>query len=1062
RFEIKPEPGEQAVTLHLVAHDYSGATSGDAATKANVVWHRPRLERAGQPPRMLADYAEFAKDFELDYAALFAGSSRYLAASREAAHQPTVPLTDIAKRHGIDADWLRRWTETLDVRPLGDDGSPSRSAREPGRTVAAVPLESLDTKSPPNNERPTINGWQPAGAELPIVISNSGDETLHVPGRIGPHQVAMHPTPQQFVAAVWTSPIAGRVRIEATIAHAHPACGNGVAWWLELRRPQRAAVLAEGVLDLGKQTQAAVDEFNVAKGDAVLLAVDARDANHVCDLTEVAFQISAVGEDNTENSRVWNLAADVANNIQAGNPHADRFGNADVWRFVRGPAREVKSVETGPSIPADSIVGRWRAAAADPRRSDEAATLARQVESLLAGSRPAEDNAANRAAYDYLLSLDGPLLGGIEIARLAALARETSATANKNDAAPFALPRDRFVASENGNTDRLSLATRIGETLAIRLPATLFRDHVFIVEATVGPPQSARVVRCEVRMSPPDAGEPWDGQSPWLTSGDTATERLERGLADFRRLFPWFICYPHVIPLDEVVCLKTFHREDQPLIDLFLSDEQTAEIDRLWDNHRFISKFPVVENEYLPLFIGFVTQDQPKELLDYFESQREPFRQRAEAFEREFDAAAPMQLERLAEFAARAYRRPLTDVEAAELRSLYQTLRSKGVAHDEAFRGVLARVLVSPSFLFHLEQHPPGDQPQPVSDWELASRLSYFLWSSLPDDELRELAAAGRLHEPDVLAAQTRRMLTDDRVRALAVEFGTQWIHVRGFDQMNEKNERLFPTFNAELRTAMNEESVRFFQYLFQQDQPITHIVDADFAMLNETMARHYGIPDVAGDHWRRVDGVRAFGRGGILGLASVQSKQAGASRTSPVLRGNWVVETLLGERLPRPPANVPPLPEEETGNDGLTMRQLVEKHVRVESCANCHRRIDPFGFALERYDAIGRLRETDLGGLPVDSQVTLRDGTRFDGIDGLRDYLLGAKRDVFVRLFCRRLLGYALARETKLSDQPLIEEMVASLEQHDGRLSAAVRTIVQSPQFRMIRSQDQTEESPR
>lgn len=294
-------------------------------------------------------------------------------------------------------------------------------------------------------------------------------------------------------------------------------------------------------------------------------------------------------------------------------------------------------------------------------------------------------------------------------------------------------------------------------------------------------------------------------------------------------------------------------------------------------------------------------------------------------------------------------------------------------------------------------------------------------------------------------------MLKDERLRALAVEFGTQWIHVRGFDELKEKNEKLFPTFDANLRAAIYEESIRFFQDLFQNDRPVTRILDADYTFLNETLAKHYGIPGVTGPQWRRVEGVRKYGRGGVLGLASVQAKQAGASRSSPVLRGNWVVETLLGEKLPRPPANVPRLPEEE-GNDGLTMRQQVERHTRAAECATCHVRIDPFGFALENYDSIGRLRVKNPGGPPVDTRARLRDGTEFEGIDGLRTYLLTKKKDVVLRLFCRRLLGYALGRSVTLSDQTLIDEMVAEMDRTEGRLSAAVQAIVRSPQFRMIR----------
>ena len=202
------------------------------------------------------------------------------------------------------------------------------------------------------------------------------------------------------------------------------------------------------------------------------------------------------------------------------------------------------------------------------------------------------------------------------------------------------------------------------------------------------------------------------------------------------------------------------------------------------------------------------------------------------------------------------------------------------------------------------------------------------------------------------------------------------------------------------------------------------------------------------------MEGVRKYGRGGVLGLASVQTKQAGASRTSPVLRGNWVVETLLGEKLPRPPANVPRLPEEE-GDGGRTMRQQVERHTKDAACATCHVRIDPFGFALENYDPIGRLRTKEMGGLAVDAKAKLKDGTQFEGIDGLRTYLLTEKKDTIVRLFCRRLLGYALGRSVTLSDTALLDEMVAELKENNGLLSTAVQAIVRSQQFRMIRGSD-------
>jgi hypothetical protein len=221
---------------------------------------------------------------------------------------------------------------------------------------------------------------------------------------------------------------------------------------------------------------------------------------------------------------------------------------------------------------------------------------------------------------------------------------------------------------------------------------------------------------------------------------------------------------------------------------------------------------------------------------------------------------------------------------------------------------------------------------------------------------------------------------------------------------------------------------------------------------LNEDLARHYGIPNVTGPEWRRVEGVKKFSRGGILAQATTLAKQSGASRTSPILRGNWISEVLLGERLPKPPPGVPPLPDEEAGADDLTVRQLVEKHVSDPDCAICHRRIDPYGFSLEAFDAIGRARDKDLGDRPIDTQVTALDGAHFNGLSGLRNYLLTQRRDAFTRQFCRKLLGYALARTVQLSDDPLLDEIERELAVRDFKVSAAVETIVRSRQFREIR----------
>lgn len=1025
RVAVKPAPGQSEVTLYLTARDANPAATGA------VVWYRPRFEAAGKPTLLLRDYATFGPAFEVEYPSVFGNSAKYLAAVAEAANDPKTSIEVLAKRHGLDAAFLKRWTEVLALGPAAKSADPEQV----GRPVPTVGLQLLDEKTPKNDARPAVNGWKKKGTDLPVLVTNSSDQVAQIPARIPGKGVGVHPLPKEFVAVVWTAPVAASVRVTAKVVHAHPACGNGVAYWLEHRRGNRAAVFAEGAVDLGGEARPAAKTLRVETGDSILLAVDAKDENHVCDMTEIAFTLAEVGGP----GRAWDLAADVATTVHAGNPHADTHGHKDVWSFVRGPSRPLgKGIDS--VIPPASLLGKWREAAADPKRKDEAARLGGQVQALLSGPRPAAEKSPDRVLYDNLVTAESVLFQGVDVGKIA------PPRASKRE---YGLPKDRF-----NKADDASLMGSANAVIEVRLPAALFVGREFVADGRIDA-AGDRAVQFQVRTAPPGPDARWDAKGPVVASPTgPAYQRLVQGHADFRRVFPTFVCFPAVVPVDEVVSLKMFHREDDDLARLFLSDAEKGRLDRLWFEHRFVSRQPVAENDYLPQFIGFVTQDQPKELLNYFEGQRPVFQKRADDFLTDEATAIPKHLDALLEFAGRAYRRPLSEKERADLLGLYQTIRGKGAAHDEAYRGVLARVLVAPAFLFRIEQAPAGKAPGPVNDWELATRLSYFLWASAPDDELRTLSAAGRLRDPKVLSAQTQRMLKDDRLRALAVEFGTQWIHVRGFDDLKEKNERLFPTFTADLRTAIYEESILFFQDLFQADRPVTALLDADATFLNETLAKHYGIPGVVGPQWRRVEGVRKYGRGGLLGLASVQAKEAGASRTSPVLRGNWVVETLLGEKLPRPPANVPQLPAEE-GTDHLTVRQLVEKHAKAPECAVCHVRIDPFGFALEKYDPIGRMRAKDLGGLAVDTRAKLKDGTEFDGIDGLRDYLLTKKREVVVRLFCRRLLGYALGRAVTLSDTALLDEMVAELGKNEGRISAAVQAVVRSPQFRTVRGSE-------
>jgi len=540
-----------------------------------------------------------------------------------------------------------------------------------------------------------------------------------------------------------------------------------------------------------------------------------------------------------------------------------------------------------------------------------------------------------------------------------------------------------------------------------------------------------------------------------VNEGSAARRRMEASMEAFRDLFPAAVCYAQIVPVDEVLTLTLFHREDGHLTRLLTDEAQRARLDRLWEDLHFVSQSPLHQLTALEMLIetfegnGVADRSQHKAI----EPLREPTRQRAEAFRKHLVDAEAKQFDALAAFAGRAYRRPVTTAESSELRGLYQRLRAQDLSHEDAFRRTLARVFVASPFLYRIEKAPESGSSGPVSDWELATRLSYFLWSSEPDEELKATAAKGILRRPAVLRAQARRMLADARVRRLATEFASQWLHIHEFDTQGDKSGKYFPGFE-DLRSDMYEESIRFFTDLFQRDGSLIELLDADHTFLNERMAAFYGLK-ANGEGWRRRDGVRAAGRGGILGFAATLAKQSGASRTSPILRGNWVSEVLLGEKLPRPPKEVPQLPADETATDGLTMRELVTRHTSDPMCASCHRKIDPFGYALEGFDAIGRRRTHDLAGRPVDTRTTLPDGREIDGIDGLRQYLLKTRFDAFLRQFSRKLLGYAFGREVQLSDEPLLAEMKTSLARSRYRSSVLIDMIVESRQFREIRGDE-------
>ncbi|NDE96898.1 MAG: DUF1592 domain-containing protein, partial [Verrucomicrobia bacterium] len=994
----------------------------------------------------LRDVRDAVLAFQTQRELVAASVVKCLTAADEASALPDRSgVAGLAQKHGVDGGLLTAWLDYL-----GIGGGPVRVTSH------------MTKKAESANNYDFIKGW--TGADALSVLANSSDNAVRIPGHMKPHSVGVHPSPKLRACIGWHSPVAANVRVEASVQPAHPECGNGIEWWLELRRGSTRQRLAAGTAQGAKEVKLGpFDQLVVQPGDLLSLIVGPRDGNHSCDMTSVALDLKA------SDGKSWNLARDVSPNILAGNPHADSLGNPGVWHFYSEPD---KGGGTDSVIPAGSLLAKWRAATDAPEKSRLAGAVQKLLQSGVAGlAKDAPDALLHR----QLMALGGPLfkspLGSSR--REEAPINPQVSQSLLTSAATWGLATALFGKHPNGSAlPTANLCVRAPSLLEVRLPADLVEGCEFVATATLHHETGAESsVQMQALTTKPasatglaaGAAKELGGKSTWsdgerpigsdtpilVLDGSAARKRIEAALDQFRQLFPAALCYTKIVPVDEVVTLTLYYREDDQLRRLLLDDTQTAELERLWAELRFVSHEPLKTVEAFEQIWQFATQDADPSV---FTPMREPIKQRALAFGAELVAAEPKQLEAVVNFAERAWRRPLKSAEREELNALYRKLRAQELPHDTAIRMTLARVFVAPGFLYKFEQPAPGKAQSPVSDTELATRLSYFLWSSAPDAELASLAATGKLCNPDVLAAQTRRMLRDPRVRRLAVEFGAQWLHTRDLDKLDEKSERHFPTF-ASVRGALNEEPIRFFTDLFQRDGSVLALLDADYTFVNATLAKHYGLTGMSGDDWRRVDGVRAQGRGGVLGFGATLAKQSGASRTSPILRGNWLSETLLGERLPRPPKGVPVLPEEAPA--GLTERALIERHSSDPKCAGCHARIDPFGFALERYDAIGRLRAKDAAGLPIDSRTRTADGTELDGLDGLRTYLLTIRRDAFERQFCRKLLGFALGRSVQLSDQPLIDEMLKQLAANEHRVGAVVEMIVRSRQFRDIRGRD-------
>ena len=977
-----PKQAKGEITVYLAAGD-----AGDGAEHDVVLWGNPRLVIAGQPPIPLGMVNGLAPRMALLKLNELRRTEQYLKVIAEA-HASGKPIEAVAKGSGLDARVLANWVAAMQ---LGQFAQPTVNGRF--------------TKKISNiGGYGGVRGWGVPGT--PSMLANKSVDmrrfsTLTIPGR----SVHVHPSPTKEVIIWWQSPMDGKIRLSGFFADSDAVCGNGAAWRVELIGRAGADTIARGVFENGKRSAFAPKQsFSVQPGDLLKLVINARDRSHVCDTTQVAVTIT----ETAGKKRVWDLAKEVVDRVQDSNPLADSFGNAAVWHF--GESASAKPAQS--VIPAGSALAQWRAAVAGKRPAAEIEKHAAAVQRVL-GVEQLPTTAADKAMVAKFNEPNGPL---------------------------------KWLALSTGKIAPADIESRAPAVLEFKLPASLAAGGEVVVSATLHPQKGEEgTAQFLASLTRPDA-RALASQPIVAVAGKAGMKRVEKAYTDFCELFPAAMCHSQIVPVDEVVTMILFHREDQALARLMLSDTEAARLNRLWEELFFVAQEPllrVVSHEQL---YEFATQDR-KDLLAPLEALRIPTRKRAEAFRARLKKTEPIHLAAALELAERAWRRPLAETEKKDLRGLYETLRKKDLPHERAIQLVLARVLTSPAFLYRLELPAAvkGKRWAPVSNRELANRLSYFLWSTMPD-ELLQHALNRKVPVGDrVVAEQARRMLDDPRTRRLAVEFACQWLGIREFDADDGKNEKLYPQF-VNLRGAMYEESVRFLEDLFRKDGSILDLLSADHMFLNGTLAKHYGIGGVSGADWRRVEGARSKGRGGILGMATVLAKQSGASRTSPILRGNWVSETLLGERLPKPPANVPQLPESVP--EGLTARQLIEKHSSVAACAKCHARIDPYGFALEQYDAIGRRRPN-----PVDTKTKLVDGKTIEGLAGLRGYLANDRREAFVRQFCKKLLGYALGREVVLSDEPFLVEMQKRLAKNGYRFSVAVEMIVTSEQFRSIRS---------
>ena len=913
--------------------------------------------------------------------------------------------------HGADStlvEWTIRETagdqRTWSVADLAANllkGNPSpdiHDARWSFLETSSTPV-FLTERRDSNAGRPELKSWS-IGSE-PSVFVNSAAEPIKVWTTLPARSVFVHPGPKRNVTIAWTSPIAGELSVAGRVADAHPAGLDGVSFELS---HVAAPDLGQALVDLGS-APANLPDAGLPPDMLALVRATWREA--ITDPAPVLVAIKAIQNELFQGNYRRNAALAVGNGFAA-------------WEDLR------------------RVVARERVQGAAREPLFRMVALPAQPDTFVVWDRLRLEGG------------DGPPLVFAEHPELRAIIEQASGLKFGHHPQGRPVPKSALVTAAGAEVviDLRKLPAELQK--ALTLPRFLRAD----VSLDAASPETASVQAFLIAATggggnlaePVAKAEVGDPHAALIVHPRVAAERA-RPAAEFRALFPPAVLFQPIIPRDAQGSVFLYRREDEPLRRLLLDEAGRAEIDRLWSELEFVSEQALATPIAYEGLVQYYRKpnDGARIMFFYIQEFEEQIRREAKEFLAAQVAAESGHLETLLSFADRAWRRPLAADEREAILASYRADRAEGAKHDPAFRAALARVLSSPWFLYRVEQPATGPHWQPVSGDELATRLSFLLWDSIPDDELRTKAA--RLHEPEVMEEQLRRMLKDARMRGMAAEFGARWLGVRDFVTNHGRNLKQFPEFTPAVRDALAEEPVRFFQDLLVNDRPVADVIAADAVVANDVLAQYYGIPGVTGPEWRRVEKVSAYGRGGLLGFGAVLARQSASSRTSPVKRGAWLVQ-LVGERLPKVPPGTPPLPE--TPPDGLSVREITERHRKDPKCAGCHVRIDPYGMTLEQFDALGRLRPAiDLKS--GDARATTRDGVEIDGFAGLRDYLAGPRREDLLRELARKLTGYSLGRAVLTSDRNLVDEVTRTMA-NGGRWSDTLLVIVRSEQFRCIR----------